>query len=1172
MAEQFGKTWWGQKWLQALNNIDYGNRLPRGASYARKGAVEQIRIEGNRIHAKVAGSRPAPYKVDIILPPFFEPELDNFIDAVAAKPLIISKLLNRELDPPLLEMAEQAGLKVFPRQWTDFKMQCSCPDWAVPCKHLASVIYTLSAEIDNNPFLVFELHLLDLIAELNKRGLFISAQSVEIPLLTDFYFERTKSRVRKSKRAFDRQKAYQKLSFASLSPIHEPLFSLLSGNPVFYTGGADFKEKYTTSVNRMVRNGQRILKGKVSFANALQQIEKDTQAVNTRSTNKVTIDESFNALVRVNDKGFSVRDFMLELSRIPANKLLDYQPSTASLHTLFQLALHLAANGAVIPQIVLQPDKRYAIRWLPALISKEVRALIEKLSDILPPDIFWWKTPKSERAIERNVATNLLSVFITELVTVLSGEKAAQDIFKDLFFNKAAYGFKGPGEGASAGGIQTWLQKYYLTQGRCRPQLVVSEAKNERFLVQVNLSGLSAPEEENIPLSDILVQQKYSAQRLEVLQTMATLSDFVPGLEAYINSRGEELIIMDNATFTPFLFQMIPVIRLLDMDILLPRSLQQVLKPKPSVKIKSQPGKSFLRLDQLLDFEWQVAIGDTVMNEDEFKKLLKKSDGLLKYKSQYIYVGQSDLEKLHRHFSSGNALGAFELLRNALSGEYGGAKVVLDNEVVKLIKELTEVKDIKLPKGIRAQLRPYQRRGYSWMYRNAKIGFGSVIADDMGLGKTLQVITTLLKYKEDGLLDKKKALVIAPTGLLTNWQAEVEKFAPSLKIHIFHGTNRKIEKGYDILLTSYGIVRSEAANLRKLPWHSVIIDEAQNIKNSDTAQAKAVKSIKADNFIAMSGTPVENRLSELWSIMDYSNRGFLGNTKEFKEMFGTPIETYNDLAVAEKLKKVTAPFMMRRLKSDKSIISDLPDKIEIDAFGTLVAEQASLYEKTLEEALMAIEAIDATNSKELFVRQGLVLQMTLALKQICNHPTQFLKNNKLDASLSGKMDLLFDKLDSIRESGEKVLVFTQFKEMGDLLQYFISERYRETPMFYHGGCSVKQRKEMVENFQTNPADKIFILSLKAAGTGLNLTAANHVIHYDLWWNPAVEAQATDRAYRIGQKSNVMVHRFITKNTFEERINEMIQSKKALAEMTVNTGENWIGNLSNKELKELFAIG
>lgn len=1169
MAKNFGKTWWGEKWLLALNNIDYSNRLPRGATYARKGAVQQIKITDNRISAKVAGSRKTPYKVDIILPPFFEPELGNFMDAIAEKPFIISKLLNRELDPSLLEMAEKEGLKVFPQQWTDFKMQCSCPDWAVPCKHLASVVYKLSEEIDNNPFLVFELHLLDLIAELKKRGLFISTEAVEIPVLTDFFFEKGKTKTKKEKIEFDNRNAYQKLSFSSLSPIHESLFLLLAENPVFYNSNADFKERYAKQIRRIVKNGQRILTGKVSFPNALNQAKKDSSSVSKHSVNRILIDENFDALVKINEHNFSVRDFMLELSQIPSNKTLDYQPSTASLHTLFHLALHLVSNGGIVPQIVVKPSKQYGIRWLPAFISKEVRALTEKMSEILPPDIFWWQTPKTEKIIEKDTATNLLSVFITELVDLLSPEES-QDIFNHLFFKNQEYAFNAPGEGASAGGIQTWLQKYYLTQGEIRPQLVVSESINDSFLLEINVAGFNQSVEEYIPLKEILTSKKYENQKLEVLQTMATLSGFIPGLEAYINSNGVHLLEMDNEIFTPFLLQMIPVIRLLDMEVLLPKSLQQILKPKPSVKLKAKSGKSFLNISKMLEFDWQVAIGDRVMSEEEFKKLLKKSDGLIKYKSQYIYVGQEELAKLHKHFSSNHELSAFEMLRVALSGEYEGAKVALDNEVIQLMKELTEVKEVPLP-AIHAKLRPYQKRGYSWMYRNAKIGFGSVLADDMGLGKTLQVITTLLKYKEDGLLRERKALVIAPTGLLTNWQAEIEKFAPSLSVCLFHGTNRKVTDDFDILLTSYGIARSDAAKFKKMPWYSVVIDEAQNIKNSDTAQSKAIKSIKADNFIAMSGTPVENRLSELWSIMDYSNRGFLGNAKTFKDDFGTPIETYNDVETAEKLKKVTAPFMMRRLKSDKSIISDLPDKIEMDVFGTLAKEQASLYEKTLEEALMTIEAVDATNSKDLFRRQGLVLQMILALKQICNHPTQFLKNNKLDASLSGKMDLLFDKLDTILESGEKVLIFTQFKEMGNLLQHFIAERYQETPMFYHGGCSVKQRNEMVHNFQNNPADKIFILSLKAAGTGLNLTAANHVIHYDLWWNPAVEAQATDRAYRIGQKSNVMVHRFITKNTFEERINEMIQSKKALAEMTVSTGENWIGNLSNKELKELFEM-
>ena len=535
---------------------------------------------------------------------------------------------------------------------------------------------------------------------------------------------------------------------------------------------------------------------------------------------------------------------------------------------------------------------------------------------------------------------------------------------------------------------------------------------------------------------------------------------------------------------------------------------------------------------------------------------------------------KEDLEKIHRHFSQPGEISAFQMLRAAISGEYHGAPVSMTDEVKKMISELTNVDEVRLPEGLQALMRPYQQRGFSWIYRNAQIGFGSVLADDMGLGKTLQVIATILKFREEGVLEKEKVLVVAPTGLLTNWQAEIQKFAPCLRTEIYHGTTRDLKRlnEVDILITSYGMARREADLFKKMKWHTLVIDEAQNIKNQETQQTKAIKSIKAGNFIALSGTPVENRLSELWSIMDFCNRGFLGSPKEFQDTWAQPIEQLNDRKTADKLKKVTAPFMMRRLKTDKTIISDLPDKIEIDSYASLTKVQAGLYEKTLDEAMAAIEGVSGTDQKALFVRQGLVLQMILALKQICNHPTQFLKNGETDASQSGKIELLFDKLDSITESNEKVLLFTQFTQMGDLLRHFIKERYHDEPLYIHGGCSIDKRKEMVERFQNNHADRIFLLSLKAAGTGLNLTAASHVIHYDLWWNPAVEAQATDRAYRIGQKNNVMVHRFITKNTFEERINEMIQKKKALAEMTVATGESWIGNLSNKELREIFTPG
>lgn len=1160
----FGKTWWGEQWLQSLNNIDYGNRLPRGATYARKGAVTAIDIHENQIHAKVAGSMIEPYSVTIIIPPFFEPEIGLFIEELMKRPVIISKMLNRQLDSEVLEIAEKMQLKVFPKQWTDFKMQCSCPDWAVPCKHLASVIYKLSAEIDNNPFLVFQLHRVDLLAELKERGLIISQGNIEVPQLTDLYFQKAKQN-----KEFNSENAYKKVDLSGLTPLDDALVALLSDFPAFYPGKANFKNWYGTTLNRVSKTANRIIQGKTSLE-ALLKLKEKNQAINTHSKERVILDERLLAKVLINDNHFSFTEFIQQILQIPSNRTSFYQPSTAALHTIFTASLHLLANGAIVPQIIKRPNGDFAIRWLPAMISKEVRQILEKLEEVLPPDVFFWEGDEKLEEINKDTLVNLFSVFLTELITLIHN-KRQDKLFERLFFNNSHYPFKNPGEESLPKGVFAWLQKYFITQGNYKPQIVVSESSSERFSIAINIYDNSGRLQQAIPLKEVLTEKEYEHSKFEILQALTQLSGFIPGLDNYINSAAKREIIVYNKKFTSFLMQIIPAIRLLDIDVLLPKSLQELIRPKVSVKVKSNPGKSLIRLDKLLDFDWRIALGDHLLTKEDFDVLLKKSDGLLKYKSQFIYVDKEELEKIYKHFSANKKLSSLELLRTVLSGEYNGANISMTAEVQQLIQDFTQYKDVQLPKGLKANLRPYQINGYSWMYRNAQIGFGSVLADDMGLGKTLQVISTLLKFKEEGALAKKKALIIVPTGLLSNWEAEIQKFAPSLKAHIFHGTSRTIADDFDILLTTYGVARTEAARFKKMLWQSVIIDEAQNIKNTNTLQAKAIKSIPAENFIAMSGTPVENRLSELWSIMDYSNRGLLGSLKVFNESFGNPIEQFNDKQVAQKLKQITGPFLMRRLKTDKSIISDLPDKIEMDSYATLAKEQASLYTKTLEEAMKAIEGVDIEDKKGLFVRQGLVLQMILALKQICNHPSQYLKNKVLDPSLSGKLALLYEKLDTIVESNEKVLIFTQFKEMGTLLEHFIQERYGVKPLFYHGGRSVKQRKEMVDCFQNNRADNIFILSIKAAGTGLNLTAANHVIHYDLWWNPAVEAQATDRAYRIGQKSNVMVHRFITKGTFEEEINAMIQSKKELAELTVTTGEKWIGNLSNKELKEIFEI-
>ncbi len=1170
MAINFGKTWWGEHWLRSLDHIDYDNRLPRGASYARNGKVKDVKIKENQIISRVTGSRATPYRVNIIVPPFFDDQVELLMIRLIERPMLISKLLNRELDPEILTIAEDLGLKVFPHQWTDFKMQCSCPDWAVPCKHLAAVIYMVSREIDNNPFLVFKIHKVDLIEELKKRGIFIADQKkAEIFQLSDLL-----KPAKKKNLEYDQEQVYQRVDFSQLQNIAEPLVQLLPDSPPFYHSG-NFKEKYALHFIRAARDAGRILNKKLVFE-AIFPTQQSIQALTNRSTIGIYADANCSYEILGEHQNFkTVNQIISQLFQINPDHLPDYQPSVAAFYKVFFAALHLVANGAVVPQIVKLENKRFSVRWLPAMIDYRVRSLVEKMSQILPPDLFLFKKVvrgKVQFLPVENQTTELLSIFIGQIVSSLF-KTTEDDSFLNLFFKGSSNEFKGVGENALSGGIKVWLDRYYLTAETYKPVITVSERDDEQFEVEISIEDTTDQMQLPVELSKILTQKQYEKQRFKILQTLSLLSPFIRGLDDCINRKAERPILFSNKEFAPFLMEMLPAIRLLDIKTLLPKSLQELLKPRPSVKLKRSESESnaFIRLDDLLTFDWQIAIGDQVMSPEEFNKLIKRASGLIKFKENYIYVNEADLEKLHKQFTQTKPLNSYQMLQTALSEEYEGAPVILSDEVRNLIKELTSGENIPLPQGLDAQLRPYQLRGYSWMYRNSRIGFGSIIADDMGLGKTLQVIAVLLKFKEENAINNKhKALVIVPTGLLTNWQSEIQKFAPSLTSHIHHGTGRDLKNfDGDIMLTTYGVVRSDAELLKKHKWQVMIIDEAQNIKNHDTAQSKAVKSIGAQLRIAMSGTPVENRLSEFWSIMDFANKGYLGTIKSFKDDYAQPIQVYNDEKVVSRFRKVTAPFMMRRMKNDKTIISDLPDKIEQNQFAVLTRQQATLYEKTLQMAMDEIEGVSSSDNQSLFKRQGLVLQMILALKQICNHPTQFLKNGKFDSSLSGKMELLFELLDSITESGEKVLIFTQFREMGDLLERFITERFGEKPMFYHGGSSVNQRQEMVDRFQNNRADKIFLLSLKAAGTGLNLTAASHVIHYDLWWNPAVENQATDRAYRIGQSKNVMVHRFITKNTFEERIDEMIQKKKHLADMTVATGENWIGKLSNKELREIF---
>lgn len=1164
MARGFGKTWWGNQWLGALTHIDYANRIPRGASYARKGAVRNLEISQGKIMATVQGTR--KYTVLISVPAFSPKDIKRLMEKILNRPVIISRLLNRELDPELLEITQSIHLSLFPQSWKELLMQCSCPDWAVPCKHIAAVIYKIGQEIDNNPFLIFELHGVDLLQELQKRGIRLDTKEMLSPV-------ELKTLVHAEKKT-ERPTVAGKFApdMTALPQMGNLLCELLAPSPAFYDAG-DFLSVYSKALGKSSRLATKLQKvGVQALPCGVRLMEK----VENTTRLRVGFNNQLQLLAYRQDDtektfhSISFSTLFASLLTLKPDNLDDYQPEVELLYRVAQCALGLWAMGAVVPQIIALPNQKFAVRWLPTSLNGQVVQWLESLNHVLPTDLLKYYETKTGKSVEHPELW-LASLFLKQLQLWAEPIRAIHPVEK-VFFEAESVAFSGIGEKNIPGGIKSWTDRLFMGSQRFRPVFQVNET-SDGFALSILMADIQHQDVLPVPLSAVLSEKQYESTRFEFLKGLSILSEKVPEITAHMNDGAIEPVHFSMQSFVPFLFEAVPFIQLLQAKILLPQSLKHLIRPKVSVKLSSRTSdsKAFIRLDDLISFHWQIALGNDCLSPSEFEKLLGNASGLIRYKNQYIYVDASDLARIHKALADSKPLTAAQMLQVALSGEYDSAPAWLSPEVEQLIKELKSQREISLPQDLQATLRPYQQRGYEWMYHNMQLGFGSIIADDMGLGKTIQVITLLLKLKQEGALAHKKAMVVAPTGLLTNWQQEINRFAPSLSVMIYHGGNRSLDAfKADILLTSYGVLRSDATLLKKGKWEAIVIDEAQNIKNHTTAQSKAVRSIPASTHIAMSGTPVENRLSEFWTLMDFVNHGYLGTEKQFVTQYAQPIQSHGDQRVCERFRKVTAPFMMRRLKTDKSIISDLPDKIEHDEYVQLTARQAALYQETLNEAMKEIEGMgEDGNAQTMFKRQGLILQMIMALKQICNHPTQFLKNDILNAELSGKTMWLLDMVQSIVESREKVLVFTQFKEMGDLLSVFIQERLGRAPMFYHGGCTIKQRNAMVERFQNDRTEQVFILSLKAAGTGLNLTAATHVIHFDLWWNPAVETQATDRAYRIGQHKNVQVHRLITQNTFEEKINRMIQEKRQLADWTVSAGENWISKLSNQELRELF---
>jgi non-specific serine/threonine protein kinase len=698
--------------------------------------------------------------------------------------------------------------------------------------------------------------------------------------------------------------------------------------------------------------------------------------------------------------------------------------------------------------------------------------------------------------------------------------------------------------------------------------------------------------------------------RQDLLAGLGRASRVFPALGLALRQPAPTEVVLDDDGAYDFLTRIAPALAGNGFGVLLPSwwsagraelALTLTGAPAREQEKAEQPGmvrkQSGFGLDDLVDYRWEVSLGGQKLTDDEFRALADAKSGLVQLRGKWVEVDRDKLSAGLKALGDrrGGTLRAGEFLRAAMFGpaalDAGSAAPgpLLDDDAIDALPLerveaggwlgdlLSDAPDLRCapmpaPPGMHAVLRPYQERGVGWLSFMEKIGLGAVLADSMGLGKTVQILALLEAERADEAAAAAPTLLICPMSLVANWQREAGRFTPELSVHVHHGAERlsgaefrDAVEGAQLVITTYGLALRDREQLAAAPWHRVVVDEAQAIKNAATKQARAVRSLPAPHRVALTGTPVENRLADLWAIMEFANPGLLGTAESFRERFARPIERDGDERAAARLRRTTGAFVLRREKTDPAIIDDLPAKVEMKVLCNLTKEQASLYQATVDELLREIAEAEG------IARRGLVLAMLTRLKQICNHPAHFLKDGSRLPGRSGKLARVEELCDEVLAAGERALLFTQYAEFGTMLRGHLAERFGREVAFLHGGVPKRSRDAMVRRFEEPDGPPLFVLSLKAGGVGLNLTAANHVVHVDRWWNPAVEDQATDRAFRIGQRRDVQVRKLMCAGTLEERIDQVIEDKRDLAERIVGSGEGWMTELSVAQLRDVVRL-
>jgi superfamily II DNA or RNA helicase len=910
-------------------------------------------------------------------------------------------------------------------------------------------------------------------------------------------------------------------------------------------------------------------------------------------------------------------DTMAKLAVVPAAHIASLPGSVATWVLASKLAMDLVARERVVPTISRRGG-RIEARWAAALAASEDAAKVAAIAKSMPLAAHAvpvggdrsgavWAPDALVRAY--------LDAVVDALVRAARGgpslpasraktTRAAPDAWADRWRTalggaQPSFETDGFAERSVVDELARWSEPALGARDRLRAcfRLELPEDDGEPFVLRFLLQSPDDPSL-LVPASDVWKTKGRSLEKLgrafrdpqeSLLEALGRASRLFPVLAGSLEEARPEAVELDPATAWTFLGEGAALLAEAGFGVIVPGELtaagQRRLRLRMRVGGNGKKvagvvaGTAGLALDELLQVDWEAVIGDEPLTARELAALAKQKAPLVQFRGAWVALDPRELGDIQKRLAGGaSKLTMRQAIQAVLAGEarQGGLSIAVRTSGVmaELVERLRNggAKELGAPEALKATLRPYQERGLNWLVTMGSLGLGACLADDMGLGKTMQLLAFLLRRKDEARRDARPALLIAPTSVVGNWEREVERFAPSLTVVRHYGSSRAKsasdipKKPGTLVVTTYGLLRRDAELLSSIDWSVAALDEAQNIKNASSATARAARALRASHRFALTGTPVENRLAELWSILEFANPGLLGPLEAFRRDFALPIERYGNDDAAARLRRIVGPFILRRLKSDPTIIQDLPPKNEMKVVCTLTREQATLYKAVVDEELRRIESSDGIE------RRGRVLALLMFTKQICNHPAQYLGESGPLPKRSGKLARTTEMLEEAVAAGDKALVFTQFREMGDKLVDHFSANLGCEVVFLHGGTPKKARDEMVRRFQDEPhGPRIFVLSVKAGGTGLNLTAANHVFHFDRWWNPAVEDQATDRAYRIGQKRAVQVHKLVCAGTVEEKIDRLLDQKRDLASKVVGAGEQWIAELDGRELRDLFSL-